>query len=68
MANKVPSPVPIPQPPAATPGLAADVVASGPPIHPEDRIKLFSDKQWELFIQEWVDSLREEYVLISMQS
>jgi hypothetical protein len=41
-----------------------DVVVSGPPVHPEDRIKLFSDQQWELFIQEWVDSLRAEYDLI----
>jgi hypothetical protein len=64
MVKKVPSPVPIPQPPVPSPGLAADVVASGPSVHPEDRIKLFSDTQWELFIQEWVDSLRDEYDLV----
>jgi hypothetical protein len=29
-----------------------------------DRIRLFSDKEWELFIQEWVDSLRDDYELV----
>lgn len=59
--KRIPPPVPIPAPPAPPPGLAADVVASGLPVHPEDRIKLFSASQWELFVQEWVDSLRFEY-------
>lgn len=62
--KKIPPPVPIPKPPAPPPGLAADVVASGLPVHPEDRIKLFSDKQWELFVQEWVDSLEDQYDLV----
>lgn len=62
--KKIPPPVPIPKPPAPPPGLAADIVASGPPVHPEDRIKLFSDKQWELFVQEWVDSLEDQYDLV----
>jgi len=60
----VPSPVPIPPPPAPPPGLAADVVASGLPVHPLDRVRLFSPDQWEHFIQEWVDSLRDEYQLV----
>jgi hypothetical protein len=60
----VPPPVPIPQPPAPPPGLAADVVASGLPVHPEDRVRLFSPDQWERFVQEWVDSLRDEYELV----
>ncbi|QNM96719.1 hypothetical protein H9L41_23725 [Chitinimonas koreensis] len=64
MKKTVPPPVPIPQPPEPPPGLAADVVASGQPVHPEDRIKLFSDRQWEVFIQEWVDSLRDDYDLV----
>ena len=58
------SPVPIPPPPTPPPGLSADVVASGLPVHPEERIRLFSASQWELFIQEWVDSLRDEYELV----
>ena len=33
-------------------------------MHPEDRIKLFSAAQWELFVHEWVDSLRDEYELV----
>jgi hypothetical protein len=64
MTKPIPPPVPIPQPPAPPPGLAADIVASGQLIHPEDRVKLFSDSQWELFVHEWVDSLREEYELV----
>ena len=62
--KKIPPPVPIPKPPAHPPGLAADVVASGQPVHPEDRIKLFSDRQWERFVQEWVDSLEDQYDLV----
>jgi hypothetical protein len=62
--KKVPPPVAIPQPPAPPPGLAADVVASGLPVHPEDRVRLFSADQWERFVQEWVDSLRDEYELV----
>jgi hypothetical protein len=54
----------MPRPPAPPPGLAADVVASGLPVHPEDRVRLFSADQWERFVQEWVDSLREEYELV----
>lgn len=62
--KKIPPPVPIPPPQAPPPGLAADVVATGQPVYPEDRIKLFSDTQWELFVQQWVDSLRDEYELV----
>ncbi len=62
--KRIPPPVPIPAPPAPPPGLADDVVASGLPVHPEDRIKLFSPSQWELFVQEWVDSLRGEYEFV----
>jgi hypothetical protein len=62
--RKVPRPVPIAQPPAPPQGLAADVIAQGPPLHPAERIKLFSDKQWELFVQEWVDSLGDQYDLV----
>ena len=62
--KKVPPPVPIPQPSTPPPGLAADVVASGLPVHPEDRVRLFSPDQWERFVQEWVDSLRDEYELV----
>lgn len=62
--NKVPPPVSISQPPAAPPGLAADLVASGLSVHPEDRVRLFSADQWERFVQEWADSLREEYEMV----
>lgn len=62
--KKVPPPKPIPQPPAPSLALAGDIVASGPPVHPEDRVRLFSPDQWERFVQEWVDSLRSEYELV----
>lgn len=62
--KQIPPPVPILQPLGSPPGLAADVVASGQPVHPADRIKLFSEKEWEQFVQEWVDSLRDEYELV----
>ena len=39
-------------------------MASGQPIHPVDRVRLFSSAQWERFIHEWVDSLRDEYALV----
>lgn len=64
MTTKIPPPVEIPQPRAPLPGLAADVVVSGPPVHPQDRVRLFSPHQWECFVQEWVDSLRDEYELV----
>lgn len=60
----VPPPVTIPQPAAPPPGLTADIVAAGLPVHPEDRVRLFSADQWERFVQEWVDSLRDEYELV----
>lgn len=62
--KKIPPPVPIPAPQTPPHGLAADVVAAGQPVYPEDRIKLFSEQQWEQFVHEWVDSLRDEYELV----
>lgn len=52
------SPLPFPTPPS---GLSADTVATGLPVPPIDRIKLFSPREWEEFILEWGDSLRVEY-------
>lgn len=34
---------------------------SGQPIPALDRVKLFSDRQWETFVLEWADSLRQAY-------
>ncbi len=52
------SPLPLPAPKTAT---SADVVTSGLPIPPIERIRIFSPGQWEEFILEWVDSLRQKY-------
>jgi hypothetical protein len=48
-------------PPAAATGVAPEVVVNGQPIPPIERIRLFSAEQWEQFILEWVDSLRQDY-------
>jgi hypothetical protein len=40
---------------------SADVVAAGLPIPPIERIRIFSDGQWEDFVLEWADSLRDHY-------
>ncbi len=37
------------------------MMVAGPPIPAIDRIKLFSNGQWEDFVLEWVDSLRDQY-------
>lgn len=62
--EQTPSTVPIPPPSPLPQGLAADVIASGLPVHPEDRVKLFSPGDWERFVHEWTDSLRDEYLLV----
>jgi hypothetical protein len=33
-------------------------------VPPVDRVGLFSPDEWECFIQEWVDSLRDQYELV----
>lgn len=54
-------PLPIrPSPTRIPPG----VVASGQPIPPIERIKIFSATQWEEFVLEWADSLRTKYSLV----
>jgi hypothetical protein len=55
--------IPIPSPPMPS-GIAADVVAAGPMIPPIERIRLFSDRQWEEFVLEWADSLRKHYTRV----
>jgi len=40
---------------------SADVVAAGLPIPPIERIRVFSDSQWEDFVLEWADSLGDQY-------
>ena len=56
--------VPLPSPPAPQSSVSADAVVAGPPIPAIDRIKLFSDAQWEDFVLEWADSLRDQYVRV----
>ncbi len=57
-------PLPLPRPPAPVACIAADTVLVGQPIPAIDRIKLFSDQQWEEFVLEWADSLRSQYVRV----
>lgn len=44
--------------------LTADVVATGLPVPAVDRLRLMSPSEWEDFITEWVDSLRDAYALV----
>lgn len=55
--------VPLPSPPAPV-VVSADIVQTGQQIPAIDRIRLFSDKQWESFVLEWADSLREQYTRV----
>lgn len=52
------NPLPIP---AGGTTASADMVAAGLPIPPIERIRIFSDGQWEDFVLEWADSLRDQY-------
>lgn len=54
-------PLPLPAAPAAIP---PDFAALGLPIPAIERIKIFSDRQWEEFVLEWADSLRNKYSLV----
>lgn len=47
--------------PAGGTAASADVVAAGLPIPPIERIRIFSAGQWEDFVLEWADSLRNQY-------
>lgn len=55
--------VPLPQPQMPQ-GIHADTVTIGPTIAPIERIRLFSDRQWEEFVLEWADSLRVTYASV----
>lgn len=50
--------------PATPAGVPAEIVAAGLPIPAIERIRIFSDRQWEEFVLEWVDSLRDQYALV----
>ncbi len=51
---------PLPSPAIKT-TTSADVVATGLPIPPIERIRIFSAEQWEDFVLEWADSLSTQY-------
>lgn len=51
---------PLPAPAGGT-AASADVMTAGLPIPPIERIRIFSDGQWEDFVLEWADSLRDQY-------
>lgn len=41
--------------------VTAQSVQTGPPISPEQRIRLYSPDEWEDFIEEWAGSLKGDY-------
>ena len=50
--------------PSKVVNISATSIDTGLPIPPIERIKLFSHDQWEEFLLEWVDSLREKYSVV----
>lgn len=52
------NPLPLPSHPGA---ITPATVLTGPLIPAIERIRLFSDSQWEEFVLEWGDSLRQTY-------
>lgn len=51
------NPMPTPKPVTSS----ASAVATGQYVPPIERIKIFSNSQWEDFVLEWADSLRDRY-------
>lgn len=52
--------IPLAQPQPSN-AASADGVVAGLPIPPIERIRIFSARQWEEFVLEWADSLRDTY-------
>lgn len=50
--------------PSTQTGVPADFVAAGLPIPAIERIRIFSDRQWEEFVLEWAHSLTDDYGLV----
>ncbi len=50
--------------PAPTTLLSADVIATGIPVSPIDRLRIMSSGTWTDFILEWADSLKTKYELV----
>ena len=59
----IPDTLPLCDPPSPAAVSPATVVA-GPPVPAIERIKLFSDSQWEEFVLEWAHSLRRTYARV----
>jgi len=57
------STVPLQNPPGI-PSPTADTVTAGPSIPAIERIRLFSPLQWEEFVLEWANSLRDNYARV----
>lgn len=56
MASTTPVAQPAPQVP-----LNASQSTVGAPVKPLKRLRIMEDKEWEAFILEWIDSLRQKY-------
>lgn len=55
--------IPIIAPPIAS-GVPAEFIATGILIPAIERIRIFSDRQWEEFVLEWAHSLTDDYGLV----
>ena len=55
---------PLPAAPVPSTLLSADVIATGLPVAPIDRLRILSPGAWTDFILEWADSLKMQYELV----
>lgn len=55
-----------PMPTAPTPGTppTANVIATGLPVSPIDRLRIISPRAWTDFVLEWADSLKTKYAVV----
>lgn len=58
MAKLTSNPIPSPPEPAS---VSSDTTAHGKLIPPIERLRIFSDRDWEDFVWEWADSLKSTY-------
>ncbi|WP_321301029.1 ABC-three component system protein [uncultured Sphaerochaeta sp.] len=54
------STIPILDPPSCR-NIYVDTVTSGPNISPIERVSLYSSKDWEVFVEEWLSVKKDEY-------
>ena len=62
--TEIPDIQPLSEPPPPPSSVSAATVVAGTPIPAIERIKHFSDSDWEDFVLEWAHSLQGVYVRV----